>query len=145
METSASTVGPLEPKSHLITAPQAAELVRYALVVGRPDLAVRRLTEAVARLIESQGPDQPANILAEPRTTGDRRYETVLRTAFRYAAGLCRIEAPTWTDAVPLGREWLWGGDGYESEQYKNFIRSQTSAEFLERNILTRARDWVNA
>ena len=139
------TIGCMTALPHLITAPQAAELVREALAAGNYDLAVRWLTEAVARLIESEGSNIPDNEFAEPDTTGDRRYDAVLATAFLYAANLCRVEAPAWTRVAPLTQPWLWGGDGFESAQYQAFIRSQTPTEFLERNILTRPRDWINA
>lgn len=140
-----STIEPMKVSSRLITAPEAAELVRDALSVGNSDLAIRRLTEAVARLIESGGRDIPGDAFAEPNTTGDAKYDAVLATAFLYAANLCHVEAPSWTQSAPLKNLWLWGGDGFESEQYREFIREQTPAEFLERNILTRPRDWVNA
>lgn len=132
-------------RPHLIAAPQAAELVRDALASGKRGLAVRRLTEAVARLIESGGRDVPDAVFAEPGTTGDRHYDVVLATAFLYAANLCGVEAPAWTRMAPLAQPLLWGGDGFESEQYKALIRSQTPVEFLKRNILTRPREWVNA
>lgn len=131
--------------SYLITAPQAAELVRDALASGRSELAVRRLTEAVARVIENAGREIPDSVFAEPETTGGRKCDTGLATAFLYAANLCQVEAPTWSQVPPLAQTLLWGGDGFESEPYKAFIRSQTPTEFLERNILTRPRDWVNA
>lgn len=131
--------------SYLITAPEAAKLVRDALSAGKSDLAIRRLTEAIARLIKSKGQNIPDDEFEEPDTTGDAKYDAVLAAAFLYAANLCQIEAPDWTRSAPLTRVWLWGGDGFESEQYKDFIRSQTPPEFLERNILTRPRDWVNA
>lgn len=145
MNASPTTVEPTQPRPHLITATWAAELVRDALSAGRPDLAVRRLTEAVARLIESRGLDIPGDVLAEPGHTGDSKYDAVHATAFLYAANLCQIDAPAWTKVAPLERSWLWGGDGHESEEYIEFIRNRTPAEFLERNILCRARDWVNA
>jgi hypothetical protein len=135
----------MKSSPHLITAPEAAGLVRDALSAGKSDLAIRRLTEAIARLIESKGQDIPSDVFAEPETTGDAKYDAVLASAFLYAANLCRIEAPAWARSTPLKTTWLWGGDGFESEQYKEFIRQQTPSEFLERNILTRPRDWVNA
>jgi hypothetical protein len=145
MNTSLGTIGAMPASSHLITAPQAAALVRDALAAGNSDLAIRQLTEAIARLIESKGTNIPADEFAEPETTGDANYDAVLAAAFLYAANICQIDAPTWTALAPLKDMWLWGGDGFESEQYKNFIRQHTPAEFLERNILTRPRDWVNA
>ena len=130
---------------YLITAPDAAELVSSALAEDRTDTAVRWLTEAVARLIESRGVDIPDDMFEEPATTGDRKYDAVLATAFLYASNLCGVEAAAWMQAERLDEEWLWGGDGYESVAYRAFIRRETPAEFLERNVLCRPRDWVNA
>jgi hypothetical protein len=135
----------MKASSYFITAPEAAELVRDALSAGKIDLALRRLVEAISRLIESNGQNLPDDEFAKPDTTGDTKYDAALATAFLYAANLCRIDAPEWTRVAPLEHTWLLGGDGFESEQYKDYIRSQTPTEFLERNILTRPRDWVNA
>jgi hypothetical protein len=145
MKTTLGTIEAMTASSQLITAPQAAALVRDALSAGNSDLAIRQLTEAIARLIESKGRNIPADEFAEPETTGDANYDAVLAAAFLYAANMCHLEAPGWTELAPLKDLWLWGGDGFESEQYKNLIRRQTPSEFLERNILTRPRDWVNA
>lgn len=145
MNTTLGTIEIMTAPAQLITAPQAATLVRAALSVGNSDLAIRQLTEAIARLIQSKGKNIPADEFEEPDTTGDANYDAVLATAFLYAADICHLEAPAWTELAPLKDLWLWGGDGFESEQYKNLIRSQTPSVFLERNILTRPRDWVNA
>jgi hypothetical protein len=145
METMLGTIGAMTASSQLITAPQASALVRDALSAGNSDLAIRQLTEVIARLIESKGKNIPADEFAAPETTGDAKYDAVLAAAFLYAANICQLEAPGWTQRAPLKDLWLWGGDGYESEEYKNLIRSQTPPEFLQRNILTRPRDWVNA
>jgi hypothetical protein len=132
--------------SYFITAPEAAKLVRDALAAGKSDLAIRRVTEAIARLIESNGQNLPDDEFAEPGTTDDLKFDAVLATAFLYACNLCRIEPHAWMQVAPLEREWLWGDDGFDaSSEYLDFIRRQTPTEFLERNILTRPRDWVNA
>jgi hypothetical protein len=130
---------------YLITAPQVAGLARAALAAGRGDTAARWLTEAVARLIESDGRDLPAGMFAEPETTGDRRWDIIVATGFLYASQIVGIESVPWMHAKSLKHEWLYGGDGCEPEQYRNFIRSQTPAVFLDRNILTRPRDWTSA
>ena len=145
MNATLGTIDAMRGPSQFITAPQAAALVRDALSVGNSGLAIRQLTEAVARLIESKGKNIPADEFAEPETTGDANYDAVLAAAFLYAANICQLDAPSWTEVAPLKELWLWGGDGFESEKYKSFIRSQTPSEFLQRNILTRPRDWVNA
>jgi len=129
---------------YLISAPEAAGMVRRHLADGNTATAVRMLTEAVARLIESEGRDVPDAILAKPDSTGDAQYDAVLSTAFLYAANLCGIEPPQWTRIAPLDHAYLWGGDGSESVDYIELIRRATPPEFLEKNILCRPRDWVN-
>ena len=133
-----------EPSRYLIGARETSVLVRDALRAGKNDLAGRMLTEAVARLIEVGGTGIPVDVLAEPASTGDRKWDVILATAFLYASDLTGIKAAAWMHAERLVEEWLWGGDGYESDEFKDYIRRQTPALFLDRNILTRPRDWVN-
>ena len=90
----------MKASSYFITAPEAAELVRDALSAGKNDLALRRLTEAIARLIENKGHNLPDDEFAEPDTTGDAKYDVALATAFLYAANLCRLDAPGLTIPV---------------------------------------------
>lgn len=131
---------------YLISAPETATLVRDALRAGKNDLAVRMLTEAVARLIEVGASDLPGSMLTEPETTGDHRYDVVLATEWLYALNLTGVEAPAWTGVNPLdGDEWLWGGGGFESSEYRDLVRQDTPEEFLRVGVLTRRRDWVNA
>ena len=134
-----------DPSRYLITARETAEIVHEALTADKADSAVRWLTEAVARLIESHGKDLPDGMFEEPAMTGDRKWDTVLATAFLYGANLCGTEELAWMFAERLDKEWLFGGDGYEAKEYRAFIRRETPALFLDRNILTRPRDWVNA
>ena len=81
-----------DPSRYLITARETAEIVHEALTADKADSAVRWLTEAVARLIESHGKDLPDGMFEEPATTGDRKWDTVLATAFLYGANLCGTE-----------------------------------------------------
>lgn len=144
--TTANNAGHRDQRRYLIPAPAAAELVREALLAGKDDTAVRWLTEAVARLIESGGSGIPDDVLAEPASTGDRKWDVILATAFLYASNLCGVEAAAWMRAEPLyGDEWLWGGDGFEGSEYRDLVRRDTPEEFLRVGILTRRRDWINA
>jgi hypothetical protein len=146
MGASLDTIGPVKASSYFITAPEAAALVREALSAGKIDLAIRQLTEAVARLVECRGVDIPDDMFEEPATTGDRKYDVVLATAFLYACNLCGVEEAAWMHTKPLdGDEWLWGGDGFESSEYRDLVRRDTPEEFLRAGILTRRRDWINA
>lgn len=133
-----------EPSRYLISARETSVLVRDALRAGKNDLAVRMLTEAVARLIGVGGTGIPDDVLAEPASTGDRKWDVILATAWLYAMTLCGVEASAWMHAERLDEELLFGGDGQESKEFKDYIRRQTPALFLDRNILTRPRDWVN-
>ena len=56
-----------KPRQYLISAPEVTEFVSGALLAGKKDPAVRWLTEAVARLIASQGQDFQPIYLLSPR------------------------------------------------------------------------------
>ena len=131
---------------YILTMPEAAIFVRVGLAAGNQGLAVRMLTEAIARLLSSGGRDLPAGTLDEPEPIGDPHFDAVLAAAVLYAAGLCGFVPPAWAvEAAGLPDERVWGGDGFESTEFKDFIRASTPAVFLERNILCRPRDWETA
>ena len=136
----------MTPYQHIITMLEAADLIRGALADGDKGHAIRMLTEAIARLLDSGGHNLPAGTLDEPGPTGDPHFDAVLAAAVLYAAELCGFVPPAWAVAAAgLPDERVWGGDGFESDAYKGFIRSSTPAVFLERNILCRPRDWETA
>lgn len=56
-----------KPRQYLISAREVTEFVSGALLAGKKDSAVRWLTEAVARLIASQGQDFQPIYLPSPR------------------------------------------------------------------------------
>ena len=88
----------------------------------------------------------PAGTLDAPEPIGDPHFDAVLAGAVLYAAELCGFEPPAWAVAAPgLAEEQVYGGDGFESKEFKDFIRRSTPAVFLERKILTRPRDWETA
>jgi hypothetical protein len=62
--------------------------------------ADRRITELLGRVIDAPG-DIPAEVLEEPPSTGDVRYDTLLATGLAYALARCGIPALPWTTAVP--------------------------------------------
>ena len=131
---------------HIITMPEAAMFVHVALAAGDEPHAIRMLTEAIARLLGSGGRNLPAGTLDEPGPTGDPHFDAVLAAAVLYAAGLCGFVPPAWAvEAAGLPDERVYGGDGFESTGFKDFIRASTPAVFLERNILCRPRDWETA
>ena len=139
---------------HIITMPEAAMFVHVeaamfvhvALAAGDEPHAIRMLTEAIARLLGSGGRNLPTGTLDEPGPTGDPHFDAVLAAAVLYAAELCGFVPPAWAVAAAgLPDERVWGGDGFESDAYKGFIRASTPAVFLERNILCRPRDWETA
>ena len=131
---------------HIITMPEAAIFIRVALAASNHGSAIRMLTEAIARLLGSGGRNLPAGTLDEPASTGDPHFDAVLAAAVLYAVGLCGFVPPAWAvEAAGLPDERVYGGDGFESDAYKGFIRASTPAVFLERNILCRPRDWETA
>lgn len=136
----------MEASTHLITAPETAELVRDALRLGDNELANRRLVEAISRLIQAAGETFPERMFDKPRSTGDDAFDAVLAAAFLFATRARSLEPPRWAAEAPgLPEPRVWGSDGQESKKFVAYIRGQTPSIFLERNILTRDRDWRTA
>jgi len=133
----------MKAEPRFISAEETAAVIQGALAFGDEPSAIRHLTEAVSRIIQAPGHVTiPRVVLEAPQPVTDPRYATLIATAFAHAM-LSRGEVPLpWmTEAKPLVTEWLWGGDG-ASNEFRDFIRSQTPEIFRAKNILTRERDW---
>ena len=123
----------------------AAEGIRRALTVGNTNAADRFLTEATSRILLAPVDSEiPPDALAEPPSTGDQPYDTLLATALAFALSQRGAEVPEWMVSRPaLTNEWLWDG-GYDAEgPFKDFIRARTPDIFLAKNLLLRERDLV--
>jgi len=127
--------------STLIATTDAAALLRSAIQASNWAAADRMLVDAVTRLATSEG-DVPDGALAQPDSTGDSRYDTLLATSYAFAL-LQRHQQPAqWMlDAPAIAREWLWDGDEDATAAFRDFIRARTPQMFRDKNILLRERD----
>ena len=128
---------------HLISAASTAAQVEDALDRGDVEAADRVLTETISLLLLAPGGARiPAAVLAEPGSTGDRRYDVLLAVVVAFALDRRGTQVPAWAEQVPaLDREWLWDGDVDASTKFRDFIRDRTPPMFLAKNILLRERD----
>jgi hypothetical protein len=138
-----------EPREYiplLISVPDTAAAMAEWFAEDNEESAIRWMTETVSRLIQSpHGRVIPAEIIAEPVSTGSLEYDTLLATAVAYALDIIGAESPEWTNKPRLDAEWLWDGDGLSSTEWRDYIRKQTPPMFLGRNILCRDRDFRTA
>jgi len=87
----------------------------------------------------------PGWAVAEPPSTGDPEWDTILATGLAYSIEQIGGAPEPWmTDAPPLRKPTLLAGDD-PGEEFRDRIRVQTPARFYEKNILTRDRDWTIA
>lgn len=128
-------------EKQLLTARTTAEAVGAALRDNTTESADRLITELLGRVIDEPG-DIPAQVLEEPASTGDVRYDTLLATGLAYALATRGIPALPWMTAVPASKvEWLWDGDADSSPEFRAYIRRQTPPMFLDKGLLLRDRD----
>lgn len=125
----------------LLSASEAARLIRQDLARGDESWAARHLSETVERLRHATGSDFARGLLRQPASTGDRRWDTLLGAAIARTLELRGITPPAWTDRPALGSEWMPGDAGEASEALRERIRAATPEHFLSKNILVRDRD----
>lgn len=125
------------------TAPRIADAVRTALASGETSTADRLVTELISCVLHADRP-LPAHILDAPESTGDERYDTLIKVALTYALTSRGQRPELWMlTAKRLPGEWLWDSDGAESPAFRDLVRRQTPQMFLEKGILLRERDLV--
>ena len=90
-----------------LTAADTAGAIREELARGDTDFALRILARALSDLRALVDPDDLAAFLAEPPSTGDHRWDTLLAASIGRACRQARIPAPAWTDAPPLRSWWF--------------------------------------
>lgn len=145
MSSSISTIKDMTAYGALLVVRNAAVEIRRYLAERNSEAADRYLTEIVSRvMLAPVDAEIPLTDLAEPESTGDVRYDTLLATALAFALEKRGIAPLEWMlRPAPLQTEWLWDGDEVASEQFRGFIRSHTPAKFLEKNLLLREQDLV--
>ena len=90
-----------------LTAPDAAEAIREELDRGDTDFALRLLARALNDFRSLTEPDERAAFLAEPPSTGDRRWDTLLAATVGRACRQASVTAPEWTRTRPLTSWWF--------------------------------------
>lgn len=98
---------PPDPARTWLTAADTAEAIRAELDRGDPDFALRILARALSELRALSDPDDRAAFLAEPPSTGDHRWDTLLAASIGRTCRQAGIPAPAWTDAPALRSWWF--------------------------------------
>lgn len=104
------TLGTSQAERTWLTAGDAAEAIRAELTHGDTDFALRILGRSLADLRSLSGLGDIAGqaaFLAEPPSTGDHRWDTLLATAVGHVCGQLGIPAPAWTHVLPLDVWWF--------------------------------------
>ena len=89
-----------------MTVRDAADAIADDLRRGDTDFALRMLARAVAGM-RAASDDDLADFLAEPPTTGDRRWDTLLAATVSRECRLRGVPAPAWTRTEPLTSWWF--------------------------------------
>lgn len=90
-----------------LTAVDAADAIRDELALSDTDFALRILGRALHEFGQLTDPAEQAAFLAEPASTGDHRWDTLLAAAVRRACRRAGIRAPEWTHTRPLASWWF--------------------------------------
>lgn len=90
-----------------LTATDAAEAIRDELDRGDTDFALRLLARALNDFRSLTDDVDRASFLAEPPSTGDRRWDTLLAAAVGRACRHASVTAPGWTRTPPLASWWF--------------------------------------
>jgi y4mF family transcriptional regulator len=98
---------PPAPRRTWLTTGDVAEAIRDDLDANDTDFALRTLGRAVADFRRLIDPDDVATFLAEPPSTGDHRWDTLVAATISRECRLAGIEAPSWTKTVPLASWWF--------------------------------------
>jgi y4mF family transcriptional regulator len=85
-----------------LTAPDTAEAIREELQRGDDDFALRILGRALSDLRSLDDPRDIALFMAEPPSTGDHRWDTLLAATVGRQCHKTGIAPPAWTRPEPL-------------------------------------------
>lgn len=90
-----------------LTAADAAEVIRTEAAKGDTNFALRTLARAVSDLRRLADPADAELFLAEPPSTGDPRWDTLLAAAVSRECRDLGIDPPQWTRTQPLPSWWF--------------------------------------
>ncbi|MCG2622539.1 helix-turn-helix domain-containing protein [Arthrobacter sp. I2-34] len=132
--------GPEAASALFWTADQAAREIKRELRHGDRDFAMRILVMA-ADYFDGLGPADRRLFLAEPSSTGRKRWDALLARTLAYKCRRHGMEPPAWTKVPPLPSKWYATPRRRISQAWKQRMAENTPAEFAEANIVFDARN----
>lgn len=105
--TAARRDSPAPPRRTWLTATDAAEAIREELERGDTDFALRLLARALNDFRALTDPAERDAFLAEPPSTGDHRWDTLLAVTVGRVCRQASVTPPEWTRARPLTSWWF--------------------------------------
>lgn len=116
--TTRASLGPGIPTASAI----AVEVADW-LAQGEADMALRILVDGINRLPAEATQEQLEELLAEPPSIGEERWDALLAGAIRYRLRKLGRKAPRWTWKQPLATFW-WPVRINESKGYNDMAHS---------------------
>ncbi|WP_273652550.1 helix-turn-helix domain-containing protein [Cellulomonas fimi] len=122
------------------TVPEIVDDVSAEVGRGDEPAAIRMLVDgldALPRVAATGGADE---MLAEPRSTGDDRWDALVAGSVRYVARRAGVPAPAWTRRRPLSAWWWPTGRGARAAvavQHTPVELARLGVWFDERNFTT--------
>lgn len=123
------------------TAPEIAARTGVLVRAGEDDRALRVLLDGVNQVPLVAALDGLDDMLAEPGSTEDERWDALLAGAVRYRCRLVGRAAPRWTRRDPLPTWWWPGGRGARAA----FAVQRTPPELARLGIWFDARNFGTA
>jgi y4mF family transcriptional regulator len=102
-----ATAPPPEGPRSQLTARSLARAIRNELEAGDTTFALRLLGRGVAELRRLEAAEELSVFLAEPPSTSDPRWDTLLATVVARECRLRGLPVPPWTRVAPLERFWF--------------------------------------
>ena len=124
------------------TAGEIADSVRAEVHGGTPSSAMRLLMDGINYLPNVAEHDDLDHALAEPPSTGDVRWDTLLAAAIRYRLRTIGATAPAWTYKPPLAKFW-WPVKATRAKAYNDFATAP--AELRRVGIFVSERSFATA
>lgn len=124
------------------SASEIASDVRRWLADGDVDMALRMMLDGVNRLPHAAAQGRLDDALAEPPSTGDVRWDTLLAASIRYRLHQLGEEAPRWTWKEPLPK--FWSPIRINASKEYNDM-AHTPAELLRVGIFMDDREFTQA
>lgn len=112
--------------THFPTSAAVVTAVKEALRKGNVDTANRLVSEFFRR-VRREPAHIHAEVLRQPSSTGDVRYDTLLAVGLAYAPTTWGLPTEPWMEMVPaLSEEWVWDSEGASAPEFLEYIHHQT-------------------